>query len=104
MFKDDNEFYYNLFKNYKDNQYISNLTLSDLEKFSQKNDNVALLQILLEKSKDYINLKKFYKFVCSGAINSSTYLYNNYFKDYFINNQPQLTNKLRYEAIGYSQI
>ncbi|KAM9960714.1 hypothetical protein ACTFIW_009863 [Dictyostelium discoideum] len=102
LFKDDYEFYNNLFKNYQDNRYISDLTLSDLENFSQKNDNVALLQMLIEKSKDYINLEKFYKFICSGAINSSTYLYNNYFKDCLINDQPQSTNKLWNEAIGYN--
>ncbi|KAN0000085.1 hypothetical protein ACTFIZ_008544 [Dictyostelium cf. discoideum] len=102
FFKDDYEFYYNLFKNYGNNEYISKLTLSDLEFYSQINDNVALLKILIDKSKDYINLKLFYKFICIGAINSSIYLYNNYFKDYLINNQPKSTNELWYETIGYS--
>ncbi|KAM9961771.1 hypothetical protein ACTFIR_004632 [Dictyostelium discoideum] len=76
LFKDDYEFYNNLFKNYQDNRYISDLTLSDLENFSQK--------------------------MIIGAINSSTYLYNNYFKDCLINDQPQSTNKLWNEAIGYN--
>ncbi|KAN0000084.1 hypothetical protein ACTFIZ_008543 [Dictyostelium cf. discoideum] len=102
FFKDDYEFYYNLFGNYGNNKYISKLTLSDLEFYSRMNDNVALLKILIDKSKDYINLELFYKFICIGAINSSIYLYNNFFKDYLINNQPKSTNELWYETIGYS--
>ncbi|KAM9960715.1 hypothetical protein ACTFIW_009864 [Dictyostelium discoideum] len=110
-YKNDTELFSNLFKYYKDDKYLSQLNLKDLENHSIDYDNVALFRVLINElgycldnnnndnddsnGDDVDNtMKIFYKSINSGSFEIATFLYNsnNYFKN---------QNKIWIDTIGY---
>ncbi|KAN0011696.1 hypothetical protein ACTFIU_007262 [Dictyostelium citrinum] len=103
-YKDDTELFSNLFKNYRDNKYLSQLTLADLEKLSIKHDNVALLKVLIDElgyCLDKNEMIMFYDCIGSGSFEIATFLYNNYIKDSMDEMDTELKNKIWIDTIGY---
>ncbi|KAM9983980.1 hypothetical protein ACTFIY_000697 [Dictyostelium cf. discoideum] len=100
-FKQDTELFSKLLENFKDEKSLSQLTLSNLEHLALKNDNVALLSVIINQLKHYSELETFYKVINIGSIEIATYLFNIYFEDIILKEQPESVNTLWNEAIGY---
>ncbi|KAN0000083.1 hypothetical protein ACTFIZ_008542 [Dictyostelium cf. discoideum] len=100
-FKQDTELFSNLLENFKYEKSLSKLTFSNLELLALKNDNVALLSVIINQLKHYSELETFYKIINIGSIEIASYLFNNHFKDIILREQPESTNTLWNEAIGY---
>ncbi|KAN0011697.1 hypothetical protein ACTFIU_007263 [Dictyostelium citrinum] len=100
-YKDDMELFSNLLKNYNNDKSFFELNSTYLEILSLENDNVALLKVIINDLKHYSDLETFYKVINIGSIGIATYLYNNHFKDIISREQPESTNTLWNEAIGY---